>query len=207
VVRLMKLFTLTLLLGLTFVVAPITAQQPKDPAKQPNVTAQQPKVGTSAKASAADADAKSAKTDTKTDAKPNAKPAANLEASSAKPDEVKKTLKFDQEKATANMRELEDRMIKLGELLRDAEPEDSARLLLGVQKAREKLILEQMREATAMIESLDLSQASEEQKAIIVKLQQLKELLLNADLDLQLKLEQLKKIQQARRQLAELKAR
>jgi hypothetical protein len=124
-----------------------------------------------------------------------------------KPEEVKKTLKFDQEKAAANMRELEDRMIKLGELLRDAEPEDSARLLLGVQKAREKLILEQMREATAMIESLDLSQATEEQKAIIVKLQQLKELLLNADLDLQLKLDQLKQIQEARRQLAELKER
>ncbi len=113
-------------------------------------------------------------------------------------------LRFDQDKVAANMRELEDRMLKLSDLLRDAKPDDSARLLLGVENAREGLILEQMQAVAEMLDSVDLSQATDEQKEILDKLEQLKQLLLNADLDLKIKLEQLKKIESARKKLAEL---
>jgi len=44
------------------------------------------------------------------------------------------------------MQELTERMYRLGELTREAEPDDSARLLLAVRKARESLIIEQMKE-------------------------------------------------------------
>ena len=116
-------------------------------------------------------------------------------------------LKFDQEKVAANMRELEDRMIKLADLLRDAKPDDSARLLLGVENAREELILEQMQMITKLLDDVDLSKATEEQKEVLAKLRHLKELLLNADLDLRIKLEQLKKIADAQKKLAELVAK
>ncbi|MCA9214293.1 MAG: hypothetical protein KDB27_14575 [Planctomycetales bacterium] len=116
-------------------------------------------------------------------------------------------LRFDQDKVAANMRELEDRMLKLADLLRDAKPDDSARLLLGVENAREELILEQMQVVSEMLESVDLSQATAEQKEILDKLHQLKQLLLNVDLDLKIKLEQLKKIANARKKLAELIAK
>ena len=45
-------------------------------------------------------------------------------------------IKFQQEKARAHMRELEDRMFRLAKLIRETQPDDSARLLLGVRKAR-----------------------------------------------------------------------
>lgn len=116
-------------------------------------------------------------------------------------------LKFDQDKVAANMRELEDRMLKLADLLRDAKPDDSARLLLGVENAREALILEQMQSVSDLFESVDLSQATDEQKEILEKLDHLKNLLLNADLDLRIKLEQLKKLEAARKKLSELIAK
>lgn len=114
------------------------------------------------------------------------------------------TLRFDQEKALANLRELEDRMMRLGDLLRDAKPEDSARLLLGVQRAREELIAEQMQEASGLLAKLDLERAASEQQEVIVKLERLRELLLNADIDLTLKLAQLRQLRQLRESLGQL---
>src|SRR5918992_815957 len=58
---------------------------------------------------------------------------------------------FQQKHAAAQMQELEGRMFKLSEMIRQAEPGDSARLLLGVRKAREELIVEQMKEVLELI--------------------------------------------------------
>lgn len=113
-------------------------------------------------------------------------------------------IRFSQEKARANMQELEERMFRLANLIREAQPEDSARLLLGVQKAREELIADRMAEASQLLESLRLDQASSEQQQIIDQLEELKRLLLSANIDLELKLEQLRKLREAQRQLARL---
>jgi hypothetical protein len=104
---------------------------------------------------------------------------------------------FQQNHAAAQMQELEGRMFKLAETIRNTEPSDSARLLLGVRKAREELILEQMKEVMALIGQQDLGRATEEQKRLIVKLEELKKLLLAADDDLILQLERLKKMEAA----------
>ena len=104
---------------------------------------------------------------------------------------------FQQNHAAAQMQELEGRMFKLAETIRNTEPSDSARLLLGVRKAREQLILEQMKEVMALIGQKDLGRATEEQKRLIVKLEELKKLLLAADDDLILQLERLKKMEAA----------
>jgi DNA repair exonuclease SbcCD ATPase subunit len=104
------------------------------------------------------------------------------------------------------MRELEDRMIKLAGLLRDAQPDDAARLLLGVENAREQLILEQMQSITALLADIDLSQATNEQKQVLEKLQRLKDLLLHANVDLKIKLEQLQQVAEARQRIADLVA-
>ena len=55
-----------------------------------------------------------------------------------------------------------------------------------------------------MLDQVDISKASQEQKKVLAKLTKLKELLLNADLELRIKLEQLKRIKKVREQLAEL---
>jgi hypothetical protein len=102
------------------------------------------------------------------------------------------------------MQELEERMFRLANLIREAQPEDSARLLLGVQKAREELIADRMAEASQLLEALRLDQASSEQQQIIDQLEELKRLLLSANIDLELKLEQLRKLREAQRQLAKL---
>lgn len=107
------------------------------------------------------------------------------------------TIKFKQDKAAANMRELEERMFRLAELIRQLQPEDSARLLMSVQRAREQLIAEQMKDASKLLDSLELDQATEEQKEVLKKLEELKNLLLTTDLDLEIKLEQLRKLQEA----------
>jgi hypothetical protein len=123
-----------------------------------------------------------------------------------KPKEVQpqEEIQFEQDKAQAHMRELEQRMFRLAELIREAQPEDAARLVLGVEKARENLIADRMAEASKLLTSLSLNQASGEQKEIIAELEELKRLLLSTDIDLQLKLEQLKKLKEARAKLEAL---
>jgi hypothetical protein len=123
-----------------------------------------------------------------------------------KPAEVQpqEEIQFEQDKAQAHMRELEQRMFRLAELIRSAQPEDAARLVLGVEKAREKLIADRMAETSKLVTSLKLNQASGEQKEIIAELEELKRLLLSTDIDLQLKLEQLKKLKEARAKLEAL---
>jgi hypothetical protein len=106
-------------------------------------------------------------------------------------------LKFQQSAAAAQMQELQDRMFRLAELTRQAEPDDAAKLLLAVHRAREQLIIEQMKEIQDRIGSGDLGKTLEEQKEVLIKLEELKKLLLATDLDLQMKLEMLRKIQQS----------
>ncbi len=113
-------------------------------------------------------------------------------------------IKFGQDQAEAHMRELEGRMFKLSELLRESQPEDADRLLLGLRKAKEQLIADQMSSASAMLASLKLDRASNEQKEIIEKLEELKRLLLTSDIGLQLKLEQLRNLLNAKQQLEQL---
>ena len=105
---------------------------------------------------------------------------------------------FQQKNAAAQMQELEGRMFRLAELIRQTEPGDSARLLLGVRKAREQLIVDQMKEVLELLaQQKDLNKATEEQKRLIAQLEELKKLLLAGDSDLILQLERLKKMEAA----------
>lgn len=123
-----------------------------------------------------------------------------------KPKEVapQETIQFEQDKAQAHMRELEQRMFRLAELIRDAQPEDAARLKLGVERARDTLIADRMSQASQLLSTLKLEQAAAGQKEIIAELEELKRLLLSTDIDLQLKLELLKKMKDARARIEAL---
>src|ERR1700722_19516212 len=136
-----------------------------------------------------------------------AAPVVDPAARSDRPVTAEEKIKFEQDKAHAHMRELEGRMFRVAELLRQTQPDDSARLLMGVARSREQLIVEEMREAAELIGSLDLNKATAEEKELIAKLEELKRLLLTNDLDLELKLEQLRKIREAQDALAKLTAR
>src|SRR4029079_4348706 len=103
---------------------------------------------------------------------------------------------FQQKNAAAQMQELQERMYRLAELTREAEPDDAAKLLMAVRKAREELIVEQMKEVLELLGQKDLVKASSEQKGVLAKLEELKKLLLSTNLDLQLQLEKLKKLQE-----------
>src|SRR6188472_2521414 len=94
-------------------------------------------------------------------------------------------IQFQQKNIQAQMQELEERMFHLAELIREMEPGDSAKLIMAVRRAREQLIVEQMKEVLELISTKDLSKASEEQKQVLKKLEELKKVLLAADLDLQ----------------------
>jgi hypothetical protein len=106
-------------------------------------------------------------------------------------------LQFLQRNAQAQLQELQERMYRLAEMTREAEPDDAAKLLMAVRKAREQLIIEQMKEAYDLLGRSDLADAAEEQKQVIVKLEELKKLLLAAKNDLQMQLEKLRKMQAA----------
>jgi bacterioferritin-associated ferredoxin len=103
-------------------------------------------------------------------------------------------IQFQQKTVEAQMQELQERMFHLADLTRDTEPDDSSRLLMAVRKAREDLILEQMRDCIDQLSHADLSKASDEQEQIMVKLNELKKLLTTTDLDLQMQLDKLKKL-------------
>jgi len=110
-------------------------------------------------------------------------------------------LQFTQQDAQAQMRELQDRMFHLADITREFEPDNSTRLLLAVRKAREQLIIEQMTEVLGELSTKDLSKATTETKEILVKLADLKNLLIAADLEMQLQLERLRGLQSAIRGL------
>ena len=117
---------------------------------------------------------------------------------------TRESLEFSQRKVRANMQELEERMFRLSTLLRDAQPESAARLVLGLKRSREELIVADMDEARAFIAGGRLEEAAERQRVIIVKLEELRRLLLSSDLDLILKLERLRQLTRVRKSLDEL---
>jgi len=106
-------------------------------------------------------------------------------------------IQFQQKTVEAQMQELKDRMYHLAELTRDTEPDDSSRLLMAVRKASEDLIIEQMKDCIDQLSKADLSKATDEQEKILVKLNELKKLLTTTDLDLQMQLDKLKKLNDA----------
>ena len=81
----------------------------------------------------------------------SAAPVVDPAARSDRPVTAEEKIKFEQDKAHAHMRELEGRMFRVAELLRPTQPDDSARLLMGVTRSREQLIVEEMREASELI--------------------------------------------------------
>ncbi len=130
--------------------------------------------------------------------KPAEKPTTNPSIASTQPVTPEAQLQFQQKNAQAQMQELEERMFRLGELLRQTEAGDAAKLIMAFHKAREELILEDMKDIIDLLgERKDLSRATEEEKKVIAKLEELKRLLLATDLDLQMQLEMLKKINAA----------
>ena len=106
-------------------------------------------------------------------------------------------VRYQQRTVEAQVQELQDRMFHLADLTRQAEPDDSARLLMAVRKARQDLILEQVRDVLEQLGRSDYAKAADEQQQVLVKLEQLKRLLTTADLDLQMQLERLRKLSEA----------
>lgn len=103
-------------------------------------------------------------------------------------------VEFRQQKARAHMEELQGRMFELAELIRLLEPDHAARLVLGFRKAREELIVEEMEEIGQLILARKVDEAAERQRQVLFALKELRDLLLNTDLDLLLKLERLRKL-------------
>lgn len=110
-------------------------------------------------------------------------------------------LGFRQSEVAAQMTELEERMYRLSEAIKQLEPENSSRLMLGLKFAREELILHQMKETQALLDKLSLGEALTEQKHLMSKLQRLHDMLLSADLDLQMRLERLRQVREILRRL------
>jgi hypothetical protein len=106
-------------------------------------------------------------------------------------------IEFQQKNIQAQLKELEDRMFHLSQLIREMEPDDSAKLIMAVRRAREELIVEQMKDVMDLIDTKDLGKASTEQQEVLKKLDELKKLLLATDLDLQMQIEQLRKLNAA----------
>ena len=106
-------------------------------------------------------------------------------------------IEFLQKNVQAQMQELQERMYRLAETTKATEPGDSAKLIMALRRSREELILEEMKEVLDRLNQKDLTIASKETQEVIIKLEKLKELLLSTDLDLQMALERIKKLQGA----------
>jgi hypothetical protein len=110
-------------------------------------------------------------------------------------------VQFQQTNAQAQMEELQNRMFRLAEATREAEPDDAAKLLMAVRAAREQLILEQMRGNVSLLTNKDFTHAADEQAQIIAKLEELKKLLTSGVNDLQMLLDKLRAIDQSLKKL------
>lgn len=105
--------------------------------------------------------------------------------------------KFQNERARQHMLELEQRMFRLAEMLKESQPEDATRLKMGVERSREGLLVQRMAGVSDLIGGLELNEASSKIESVIGELQAIKKLLLTADLDAAIKQEQLRKIKEA----------
>src|SRR5438105_14941615 len=106
-------------------------------------------------------------------------------------------IEFLQKNVQAQMQELQERMYRLAEMVKATEPGDAAKLILALRRSREELILEEMSQILDRLGQKDFNKAGTETQEVIIKLEKLKELLLSTDLDLQLALERIKKLQGA----------
>jgi predicted hydrocarbon binding protein len=111
-------------------------------------------------------------------------------------------VQFQQKAVGAMVQELQERMFRLAEMTKEAEPEDAAKLLMAVRRAREQLIVEQIKDVVEQL-GKDLGKATDEQKQVLVKLEELKKLLLSTDLDLAMQIERLRQLQAAIKKLDE----
>jgi hypothetical protein len=118
---------------------------------------------------------------------------------------TRESLDFGQRKAQAHMQELEDRMFQLAGLIREAQPDHAARLVLGLRRSRGDLIVADMADIRALITAGKIEEAVERQRIVVSKLEELRRLLLSADLDLVLKLERLRHLNRVGKALAEAK--
>lgn len=114
--------------------------------------------------------------------------------------------KFQNERARQHMLELEQRMFRLAEMLKESQPEDSQRLKMGVERSREGLLVQRMSSVSELIGGLELNEASTKIDDVINELQAIKKLLLTADLDAAIKQEQLRKIKQAIKDIEAIEA-
>jgi len=111
---------------------------------------------------------------------------------------------FQNDRSRQHMLELEQRMFRLADLLKESQPEDAQRLIMGVERSREQFVVQRMEGVSELIGGLKLSEASTKVEAIIGELQAIKKLLLTADLETALKLEQLRKINAALKELEKI---
>src|SRR5579864_5573519 len=76
-------------------------------------------------------------------------------------------LQFSQKEVQALMQELQERMFHLADLTKQVEPDNSTRLLLALKKAREQLIVEEMKEILEKLSDRDLGKATKDTKEVI----------------------------------------
>jgi len=105
--------------------------------------------------------------------------------------------KFQNDRARQHMLELEQRMFRLAEMLKESQPEDAQRLVMGVERSREKLLVQRVSSVSELIGGLELNAARPKIETVINELQAIKKLLLTADLEAAIKQEQLRKIKEA----------
>ncbi len=133
-------------------------------------------------------------------------PAVSSSAQAIQAEEATETdgAQFQNERARAHMLELESRMFRLAELIRETQPEDAQRLEMAINRSREELVVQRMASVSELIAGLELSQASTKLDEVISELQEIKKLLLTADLDVAIKLEQLRKINAAIKEIEKI---
>lgn len=126
---------------------------------------------------------------------------ANLGERNEREITVGEKFSFRERQVQEEMSELEQRMFRLSNELKKIEPENSSRLMLGLKYARDELILHQMAEIREALSKLSLSNAVEEQKLLMAKLERLEQLLLSNDLDFEMRIERLRQIRATLREL------
>lgn len=114
--------------------------------------------------------------------------------------------RFQNDRARQHMLELEQRMFRLADMLKASQPEDAQRLIMGVERSREQLLVQRMSSVSELIGELELNEASQKVDTVIGELQAIKKLLLTADLELAIKMEQLRKIKAAIKDLEAIEA-
>jgi hypothetical protein len=134
---------------------------------------------------------------------PGSTPAANNDGPGKPGSKKVSAVGAQQQRVQKMMRDLEEKFVRLADMLKKTEPEKAARLQKAIDQTKESLIRYRMNEISRQLDNENFDKATKDQKQIVADLVRLIDLLQEKD-ELDQKLEEIERLEQWRKEVEKI---